>query len=71
MAESISPTSNVREVPMKISGFIAVERLPKITQPDIKCRHHVAVGIAPTIQPDGSAKNSKFYLHATKGWRKA
>ena len=56
---------------MKISGFIAVERLPKITEPGARCRHYIAVGIAPTIQPDSSAKNSKFYLHATKGWRKA
>ena len=55
---------------MKISGFIAVERLPKITEPGARCRHYIAVGIAPTIQPDGSAKITKFYLHATKGWRK-
>lgn len=56
---------------MKISGFIAIERLPKNTQPGAKCRHFIAVGIAPIMHSNGHAKNHKYYLHATKGWRKA
>lgn len=56
---------------MKISGFIAVERLPKVTTSGAKCRHFIAVGIAPITLASGEVKHNKYYLHATKGWRKA
>jgi len=49
--------------------YRAVERLPKINTPGAKNRHYIAVGIVPRYT-NGEWQWEKWFLHATKGWRK-